>query len=302
VLLLTGIASNCAAVLNTLDRFARPALAQLAMPVFIVAGAWWFHGRWGVWALVYATVFGALVHAGIVASMMRSRGYPFQLGWFGNSEAAREVSRQYVPLLLGSVVASGGLLVDQAMAAMLPAGSVSALAFAGRFVSVIVTLMAGGIASAVTPYLSGMIAQGDWRACRHTLRTWSLGLAAVSVPIGGLLMASAGPLVRVTLQHGAFGPGDTAVVKSVLVMYAIQVPFYVVSRVYYRFVVAMRRTDLVLYCGLLNLVLDIVLNLVLMRWFGVAGIALATSLWSISTLVFLRYWAGKLLAAREAHA
>ena len=98
-----------------------------------------------------------------------------------------------------------------------------------------------------------------------------------------------------------FGPGDTAVVKSVLAMYAIQIPFFVVSRVYYRFVVAMRRTDLVLYCGLLNLALDVVLNLVLMRWLGVAGIALATSLWSISTLLFLCYWAKKLLAAADMH-
>jgi len=47
-----------------------------------------------------------------------------------------------------------------------------------------------------------------------------------------------------------------------------------VSRVYYRFVLAMRRTDLILYCGILNLILDIVLDLVLMRFMGVAGLAL----------------------------
>jgi putative peptidoglycan lipid II flippase len=302
VVLLTGIASNCTAVLNTLDRFARPALAQIALPVSIVVGAMLFHGRWGVWALVYATVFGAVVHAAIVAGMLGARGYSFRPAWFGNSEAAREVNRQYVPVLVSSVVASGGLLVDQAMAAMLPAGSVSALAFGSRFVSVVVTLMAGAIASAITPYLSGMIARSDWAACGRTLRAWSLGMAAISVPIAGLLMAGAQPLVRVTLQHGAFGARDTEVVKSVLTMYAIQIPFYVVSRVYYRFVVAMRRTDLVLYCGLLNLGLDVVLNLVLMRWLGVAGIALATSLWSISTLAFLWFWAGRLLAAKETRA
>ena len=102
-------------------------------------------------------------------------------------------------------------------------------------------------------------------------------------------------LVRVTFQHGAFGPRDTAVVAPVLAMYAIQIPFFVTSRVFYRFLVAMRRTDLVLYCGILNLVLDVVLNLVLMRWFGVAGIALATSLWTVSTFFFLWYWTWKLL-------
>jgi putative peptidoglycan lipid II flippase len=80
-------------------------------------------------------------------------------------------------------------------------------------------------------------------------------------------------------------------------MYALQIPFFVCSRVFYRFIVAMRRTDLILYCGAINLGLDIVLNLVLMRWFGVAGIALATSLWTVSTFIFLWYWAWRLLPA-----
>jgi putative peptidoglycan lipid II flippase len=62
----------------------------------------------------------------------------------------------------------------------------------------------------------------------------------------------------------------------------------------------MRRTDLVFYCGLLNLVLDVVLNLVLMARYGVAGIALATSLWTMSTLVFLSYWSWKILSKTDA--
>ena len=299
VVLLAGIASTCTAVLNTLDRFALPALAQLAMPVSIVGGTLLLHTRWGIWALVCATSLGALVHAATVAGLMSARGYGVRFEWNSKSEPAREVAHQYVPVLLSSVVASGGLLVDQAMAAMLPAGSVSALVFANRFVSVVVTLMSGTLASVVTPHLSSMIAQRDWEQCRRTLRTWSRGMVIASVPIAMILIAGAQPLVRVTLQHGAFGAQDTAVVKSVLAMYAIQIPFFVVSRVYYRFVVAMRRTDIVLYCGLLNLALDVVLNLVLMRMMGVAGIALATSLWSMATLLFLWYWAKRLLDSAD---
>jgi len=78
-------------------------------------------------------------------------------------------------------------------------------------------------------------------------------------------------------------------------MYALQIPFYVTGRVMNRFLVAMRRTDLIFYCGALNLVLDIVLNLILMRWFGVAGIALATSLWTVSSFLFLWYWTWRVL-------
>ena len=238
---------------------------------------------------------GALIHAGVVAWIMDRRGYRFRLWWHGATEATREVAQQYGPVLLSGVVASGGLLVDQSMAAMLPAGSVSALAYANRFVSVVVTLLAGAVSSAVVPHFSRMIAHQDWAGCRHTLRTWVRLTALVSTPIALALIAGSHWLIRTAFQHGVFRPSDTALVTPVLMMYAIQIPFFVSSRVFYRFLVALRRTDLIFYCGALNLALDIVLNLLLMRWMGVAGIALATSLWTVSTFLFLWYWSWKLL-------
>jgi putative peptidoglycan lipid II flippase len=304
MVLITGIATNCTAVLNTFDRFALPALAVVINPIAIIAGALLLSSRLGIWAMVYATLAGALVHAAVVASMMDSHGYRFRLHWHGMTEATREVAHQYGPVLLSGVVASGGLLVDQSMAAMLPAGSVSALVYANRFVSVVLTLLAGAVSTAVTPYFSRMIAVQDWAGCRRTLRTWVRLTAMVSAPIAIALVVGSRLLIRITFQHGAFGPGDTAVVAPVLMMYAIQIPFFVSSRVFYRFLLAMLRTDLIFYCGAINLILDIVLNLILMRWFGIAGIALATSLWTVSTFLFLWYWTAKLLpkAATEAAA
>jgi putative peptidoglycan lipid II flippase len=295
VVLITGIATNCTAVLNTFDRFALPALAPIATPVAIILAALFLSARCGIWAMVYATLAGALVHAAIVAGMMDAHGYRLRLFWHGTTEATREVAHQYGPVLLSGLVASGGLLVDQAMAAMLPSGSVSALAYANRFVSVVITLLAGAVSSAVVPHFSRMIAHADWAGCRHTLRTWVRITALVSTPIALALIAGSHLLIRTAFQHGVFSPADTALVTPVLAMYAIQIPFFVSSRVFYRFLVAMRRTDLIFYCGALNLALDVVLNLLLMRWYGVAGIALATSLWTVSTFLFLWYWAWKLL-------
>jgi len=302
VVLITGIATNCTAVLNTFDRFALPALAPIVIPVSIVLGALLLGARLGIWAMVYATLAGSLLHAAAVAWMMDRRGYRFRLRWHGMTEATREVTHQYGPVLLSSVVASGGLLVDQSMAAMLPAGSVSALVYANRFVSVVITLLAGAVSAAVTPYFSRMIAHEDWAGCKHTLGAWARLTALVSTPLAVALIPGAHLLIRIAFQHGAFGPEDTAVVTPVLIMYALQIPFFVCSRVYYRFLVAMRRTDLIFYCGLLNLALDIVLNLLLMRWLGVAGIALATSLWTVSTLIFLWYWTRKLLPITHSEA
>jgi len=298
LVLITGIATNCTAVLNTFHRFALPALAPLTVPVAIMLGALTLGSRLGIWIMVYSTLAGSLVHAALVLWMMDSHGYRFRLRWYGMTQATREVAVQYGPVLLSGVVASGGLLVDQSMAAMLPAGSVSALVYGNRFVSVVISLLAGAVSTALTPYFSRMIAKRDWAGCKHTLYTWVRITAIVSVPITVLLIVGSHTIVRIAFERGAFKPHDTAVVSAVMAMYAIQIPFFIVSRVFYRFIIAMRRTDLALYCGLLNLALDMVLNVVLMRWLGVAGIALATSLWTVSTFFFLWYWAWKQLSAK----
>jgi putative peptidoglycan lipid II flippase len=299
VVLFTGMATLCTGVLNTFDRFALPALAPMANSIAILFCVLLLGGRLGVWAMVYATVAGALAHLALVGGMLARHGMHLRLRWYGMTQATREVARQYGPVLLSGVVASSGLLVDQAMAAMLPAGSVSALVYANRFVSVILTLFAGSVSAAVTPYFSEMIAHADWAQCRLTLRTWIRSTLLISVPVAAALELAGRSLVRGALQHGAFSAQDTLAVTRVLLLLAIQIPFFAGSRVYYRFLVAMRRTDLVLYCGAINLGLDVALNLVLMRWFGVAGIALATSLWTVSTFLFLRYWTRRLLPIVE---
>ena len=58
VVLITGIATNCTAVLNTFDRFALPALAPVAISLTIIAGTLLLSGRFGIWAMVYSTLAG----------------------------------------------------------------------------------------------------------------------------------------------------------------------------------------------------------------------------------------------------
>lgn len=299
VVLIAGVASNCTAVLNTFERFALPALAPMATPLAIILGSWLLTGHFGVWSLVYANVAGALIHAGLMVWMMQTHGYRFDLRWHGadpvNRPAILEVAGQYGPILLSGLVASSGLLVDQGMAASLPTGSVATLVYANRFVGVVLNLLAGAIATAVTPYFSQMVAERNWGGCRHTVNTYVRITALISVPVALAMICGSHLLIRLTFQHGAFGVADTAAVAPVQAMYAIQLPFFIVSRVFYRYLVAIRRTKLILYCGVINLVLDVVLNLAFMRWFGVAGIALATSMWTVSTFVFLCFWTYKLL-------
>ncbi|MGA9586093.1 MAG: lipid II flippase MurJ, partial [Terracidiphilus sp.] len=226
VIVLTGIASFCTAILTTVERFALPALASIVTPLAIIACVPLLVNRFGIWTMVFATVAGALLHAVLTGLMLHASEYRLALRWYGMCEATREVARNYLPVFLSGLVASGGLLVDQSMAAMLPAGSVSALAYAGRFVGVALALLGSAFSSAVSPYFSELVASNDWNSCRRTLRTWAWSSACIATMVAVALILGGPTLVRVTLQHGVFGSQDTTAVSSVLAMYALQIPFF----------------------------------------------------------------------------
>lgn len=296
---LSGISANCSAVLNSVYRFLVPAVAPVLIPLLSVLAIFFFARSLGIWALIIGTLGGALLQLLIVTGALRGSGYSFKIHFAKTRNEDRQVTRQFVSIMLSSVIASGGLIVDQALAATLPSGSIAALAFGGRFISVACAVIAGSVASTVSPHLATLNAQSDWEAVRSALRCWTRRMLMVSVPTALCLILGSRLLIRITLQHGAFTATDTPLVASVVSLYALQIPFFAVSRVHYRFLLAMNRSDLILYCGIVNLVLDVVLDLVCMRWMGVAGLALATSLWTIFTWAFLAFWSRQLLRRAE---
>jgi putative peptidoglycan lipid II flippase len=166
-------------------------------------------------------------------------------------------------------------------------------------VAATVGIAASAFSTAALPYLSRMVAQNDWNACRHTLKRYLVGVAATTVPFALLLAAFSKPLVKLLFQRGAFTGADTAVVSWVQVCYSIQIPFYVGSVLFVRFLSSIRRNDVLMYISGINLVLDVVLNLVLMRRWGVAGLALSTSLVYVISFLCVAGSSAKLLARQS---
>lgn len=295
VMLLAAMAGNGTAVLNAAERFTAPTLAPMLNSLAVLVGIGLFAGRWGIEALVWATLVGALVLAAVLASWLPSSGYAIGFKWLPLQGEMRQVARSYALLTMSAVVANAGLVADQTMAAWLPAGSVAALNYSGRLVSVVVSLLAGALATALTPYLAQMAAEGNWTGCRTAVEHWLMRCLAVTVPLAGVLIAMAHPIVRILYQRGNFHAADSLAVAPVLAAYALQIPFFAASRVDYRMLLVLGRNDVILRCGAINLLLDVVLNLLLMHFWGVVGIALATSMWTISTFVYLRLQCRNLL-------
>lgn len=286
-ILFNGMTMYISSVLNAGERFALPAVVPLITPVIVIFFIVLMAKQWGAFAIVAGTLSGSALEAAALARTLKKQGIRFLVRWSGFTPDIHSVLRQYSPMLAGSFLMGGALVVDKSMAAMLSHGSVAALSYGNRVVSGVFAVAGTALGTATFPYFSRMAAEADWNGCRHTLKRYSILVALTSIPFTVCLMALSKPLVRILYQRGAFTAADTELVSTVQICYLIQIPFYLLGLLFVRFLSAVRRNELLMFGGGINLVLDVILNFVFMRFWGVAGIALSTSVVYICSLLFL---------------
>ncbi len=274
---LSGLVVTWTAVLNAGERFALPALLPILLPLAIVVFLLLMGKAWGIFAMALGTVTGVALQAVVLAWALKHHGIRLELQWYGLDSNLRQVASQYVPMLAGSLLMGSTDLVDQSMAAILGPGSVAALNYGKKFVRLVLGIGSLALSTAAFPYFSQMVAKRDWAGCRHTLKTYSRFIALGTVPITLGLILFSQPLVRVLFQRGAFTAQDTKVVSSVQAFLLLQIPFYILGNLGVRLVSALKRNSWLMTIAAVNTVLNVVLNLVFMKYAGVAGIALSTS-------------------------
>jgi putative peptidoglycan lipid II flippase len=294
----SGMSQYITSVSNAGERFALPAATPLITPVVVILFIALASAAWGACAIVAGTVAGSIMEAAILAKSLQRQGLRFLLRWSGFTEDVRAVLRQYSPVVAGSFLIGSTTVVDKAMAAMLPAGSVAALSYANKVISGVMTIGAAALSTATFPYFSQMVSAGDWAGCRHTLKRYSALVLAVTVPFTLLLIVFSRPIVAILFQRGAFTAADTNVVSRVQICYLIQVPFYAVAMLFVKFLSAAKRNRVLMYGAAMSLVLDVGFNLILMKWLGVSGIALSTALVYAASFVYVVMCTAHLLGTR----
>ncbi|HEX2826099.1 MAG TPA: lipid II flippase MurJ [Burkholderiales bacterium] len=298
MVVLTGQCGLWGAVLNAGEKFALVALAPIATPLLIVAlliavGA-------DITAVAWGTVLGAAVELVVIGVTLARRGLFPLPRWHRDRSATAEVLRHYVPLMASTVIMSGAGVVDQAMASWLGSGAVAALSFGNKIPSFLTAIGVSAIGTAVLPHFSRLIAVGDHASLRHVLRTYAFAILALSVPVTAALIVGSEWIIAILFQRGAFTRDDTSLVAFIQQMYFLQVPFFMLGMLGVRLLLATSRTYLITAMSVVNLAVNVVGNLVFMRWLGVSGIALSSAVVYMVSMTMIWILVRRYLAESDA--
>jgi putative peptidoglycan lipid II flippase len=287
-LTLVAVAAVAMGMLNALGHFFIPALSPAMFNVatiLIVVVFMPLVPAFGVQPIVLvaiATLVGGVGQLAIQWRPLRHEGFSYRPRLDFADPSLRRVLLLMGPGTIGMAATQINVLVNTQFAAGEGTGAVSWLDYAFRLMYLPIGLFGVSIAAASTPALSRLAALADVGRMRSTIGA-AIGLMlALNIPATVGLIVLAVPIVALIFEHGRFTAADTLATARALQFYAIGLVAYSIVRIVSPAFYALRLSRIPVTASVVSVVVNIALNIVLVRVMGYAGLALGTSIAAVS--------------------
>jgi len=287
-----GITGMITCLLNAYEHFTWPAFSQMFITLAVIIFMALFARSWGVYTIVFGTALGLAAQAVFLLLLAKKRGFRYYAAFNLDHPAVKEITGFAGFLTLITILSGSNLIIGRVMASYLTSGSIAALAYADKIIQVPLIIFAGSVNTAIYPYFALQIATNKIDELKDTLAASIKMGGLIFIPIAGILIIFARPIIRVLFQRGAFDLQATELTSAILVCFALQLLSYYAMVIIMRLLFALREYGTIVKVLMVNIVVTIALNFLFMRFITppVAGIALSTSAGCfVSTILFFVY-------------
>jgi putative peptidoglycan lipid II flippase len=309
-LTLAAIAAAIMGMLNSLRHYFIPALAPAAFNVATIACALLLtpvmtaFGQPRIMAIAIAAILGGLGQIAVQWPALRAEGFRYAPTLDRHDPGLREVVMLMGPGTLGLAATQINLLISTQLAVGQGTGAVSWLQYAFRLMNLPIGLFGVSIATAVLPAVARHAAIDDRQAVSQTIARGITLMLMVNVPASVGLFLLATPIVQLLLERGHFLHADTVATAAAVQCYAIGLVGYSAARIASPVFYALQRSRVAVILSTVTIAVNLAFSLILVRWIGFRGLAIATSLAAIVhgvlALVLLRRQLGRIGGGRLA--
>lgn len=197
---------------------------------------------------------------------------------FSLSSEVKLLLKKMLPGVLGSGVYQINLFFDTLLVSFVGAGAISWLNYAHHLFQLPVGIIGTAIGTALLPILSKHIKANEIQQANEQLnRSLEISVAMSTASMTGLMLL-AEPIVRILFERGIFTSLDSVNTAMALVVFALGLPAYMLTKTLSPFFFARGDTKTPVKIAVFGVFLNIVLALIFMRFWGYLGIALATGI------------------------
>lgn len=282
----TGIIAIFSGYLQIKGNFIIPALIGMPLNFFIILSII-LSPITNILVLAVGFVIAAASQILLMIPYMRRNKYKHKSIFDVKDKHMINMAYMALPIIIGVSVNQINVLVDRTIASQIVVGGISALNYASRLNGFVQGIFVLSITVVLYPMISKMAVEKNMIGFKRTLSEAITGINLLVIPATVGFIVFAVPIVSVLFGRGAFDVNAISMTSYALVFYSIGMIGIglrdVLSRAFY----AMHDTKTPMINATIGVALNIILNIILSKYMGIGGLALATSIAAIFTTVLL---------------
>lgn len=284
--LFLGVSKIFSSYLQVNDNFVIPGLIGIPYNIIIIA------------AIIISTktnililAFGALV--AMASQLLFQIPYAYKKSFKYKpyiklkDDTIKDMIKLVLPMLVGVAIGQLNTFVDRALATTLSDGKLAALNYANKLNDFVMALFVTSVVTVIYPKLAKMSNSENNNGFVNTIVKSSNAITLVVLPIAVGAIVLAEPIVKILFQRGQFDAHSTAMTAMALRFYALGLLAMGMRDILYRVFYSMSDTKTPMINGSIALIINIILNILLIKKLDYIGLALSTSVSSIITIILL---------------
>ncbi len=266
-----------ASILQANNRFLGSQIREVASHIPTIITAVVFYKSFGIEVMAVALVIGGALRL-IVELPFVNWGYKYKPDFQFKTPEFILMLKRLLSALVSEGVTQLNTLVDKAMASTLPEGTISGLNYGQKLMNVFSGLLSTAIATALYPQMIELIAlKKENELSKLVVKIINI-FCVLMFPVTIACVLFRVELVSAVFQRGSFTEKSTALTSGVFAFYCVGIFFIACNTIVTNLFYGYGNTKTLMIVSIVNFIVNVVLNLSLIHFLGVNGLALATSL------------------------
>lgn len=282
----------CASALQSVKHFFVPAISSIVLNVFWIGGiliAW--HYGLPVNIVCWAIMLGGLVQFLLHIIAYFYSGFSFESFDRASWQSFKKVFKKFFPCIFSMSVMEINFFIDTSLGSYLSAGSISLIYYANRFMGIPLGVFAVAFSTILLPYFS-QVRNSNPEKFNFYLNECTKFVVWVTLPIS-LAMAFFSDKIFFTLFFSQkFSAQQVLLASHILIAFVVGLFFFSLNKILFNIFYSYHDTKTPTIIAIISTIVNLVLNLSLMKPFQAVGLAAATTIagivQTILSLIFLK--------------
>lgn len=238
--------------------------------------------------LPIVTVIAYLIQVLMLVYPVYKLGYKFKCSIGIKDKYLKQMIIIAFPAIIGSSLEQVNYLVDKTVASKIGIeGGITLLNYSSKLNLAISGILISSLLVVFFPKVSKLVAKDDRITLKNEILNSINFTIIVSVPISILILILRYEIISFLFKRGNFNESNTIITAKCLLYYSIAFTFIGLREISNGVFYALKNTRTPVINAVIGVSLNIFLNLILSKYLGLSGIALATTISIIFTVILL---------------